>query len=120
MIGRGILANPFLAESIKGIVINQNLLNRFKFYDQHNNDLFQSDSLKHDRLKNFHDDLFANYKKIFSGPGHLIGRMKGFWNYLGPGCFKESKKPLKSILKSNSIDRYQDMVEKIFHHKLSI
>lgn len=94
MIGRGILSNPFLAESIKDISINKDPI---------------------ERLKDFHDDLFENYKKIFSGPGHLIGRMKGLWNYLGPGCFKEYKKPLKNILKSSTIARYQDMVEEIFH-----
>ncbi len=94
MIGRGILSNPFLAESIKDISINKDPIVR---------------------LKDFHDDLFENYKKIFSGPGHLIGRMKGLWNYLGPGCFKDYKKPLKNILKSSTIGRYQDMVEQIFH-----
>ena len=94
MIGRGILSNPFLAESIKEIAINKAPI---------------------ERLKDFHNDLFEGYKKIFSGPGHLIGRMKGFWNYLGPGCFKDCKKPLKNILKSRTIVRYQDMVEEIFH-----
>lgn len=92
MIGRGLLSNPFLAEDIKKIIINKN---------------------KIERLKNFHDDLFAGYQKIFSGPAHLIGRMKGFWNYLGPS-FKQSKKPLKNILKASSIARYQDMVGEIF------
>ncbi|MCP4672684.1 MAG: tRNA-dihydrouridine synthase family protein, partial [Desulfobacula sp.] len=93
MIGRGLLSNPFLAETIKNTGANKDHL---------------------DRLKNFHDDLFESYKKIFDGPGHLIGRMKGFWNYLGPGCFNKYKKPLKNILKSNSIVRYEEMVEKIF------
>ena len=99
MIGRGILSNPFLAETIKKKISNKAPI---------------------ERLKDFHDDLFENYKKIFSGPGHLIGRMKGLWNYLGPGCFKEYKKPLKNILKSNSIVKYLDRVEQIFHHDLSI
>lgn len=99
MIGRGILSNPFLAETIKDIISNQDPVQR---------------------LKDFHDDLFENYKKIFSGPGHLIGRMKGLWNYMGPGCFKAYKKPLKNILKSSSIVKYQDKVEQIFHHDLSI
>ena len=103
MIGRGILSNPFLAETIKERISNK-----------------VPTQAPIERLKDFHDDLFENYKKIFSGPGHLIGRMKGFWNYLGPGCFQEYIKPLKNILKSNSIVKYQDMVEQIFHHDLSI
>jgi len=95
MIGRGILSNPFLAEEIKGIFINKN---------------------ENERLKNFHDALFDNYRKIFSGPAHLTGRMKGFWCYLGPS-FKDSKKPLKKILKANSIAKYQDMVETFFTNR---
>lgn len=93
MIGRGILSNPFLAEEIKSIIVNKN---------------------KMSRLKNFHDDLFNSYQKIFSGPAHLTGRMKGFWNYLGPS-FKENKKLLKNILKANSIEKYQSMVEKFLN-----
>jgi tRNA-dihydrouridine synthase B len=92
MIGRGLLSNPFLAEDIKGILTNKNYIKR---------------------LKDFHDALFDGYQNIFSGPAHLTGRMKGFWSYLGPS-FKESKKPLKNILKANSIAKYQDMVEQFF------
>jgi tRNA-dihydrouridine synthase B len=93
MIGRGILANPFLAEEIKGKPKN-------------------TDS-RLSRLKAFHDDLFSEYDKIFSGPAHLTGRMKGFWTYLGP-TFKESKKPLKNILKSTCLSTYKDRVEAFF------
>ncbi len=92
MIGRGLLSNPFLAEDIKGVLVNKNQI---------------------DRLKKFHDDLFDNYQTIFSGPAHLTGRMKGFWRYLGPS-FKDSRKQLKKILKADSITKYQDMVEAFF------
>ncbi len=94
MIGRGILANPFLAEDIKQIKIEEGRI---------------------DRLKNFHDDLFINYQKLFSGPAHLTGRMKGFWSYLGPS-FLESGKSLKKILKSNSIKMYQTRVDQFFNN----
>lgn len=96
MIGRGLLANPFLAEDIKKIIVNEN---------------------KTARLKKFHDDLFDSYQKIFSGPAHLTGRMKGFWNYLGPS-FKQSKKLLKHILKADSVHRYQDRVKYFFNADL--
>ena len=93
MIGRGILANPFLAEQIKGEPKN--------------------DEAKLARLRGFHDQLFVEYDKIFSGPAHLTGRMKGFWTYLGPS-FKGHKKPLKQILKSTSIPAYTDRVAAFF------
>ena len=96
MIGRGPLRRPFLAEEIKGRVEHASQISR---------------------LKNFHDDLFTGYQKIFSGPAHLTGRMKGFWNYLGPS-FEQSKKPLKKILKSNSIPAYLTMVDNFFNTKL--
>jgi len=93
MIGRGILSNPFLPEQIKVMSI----------------DAQNTDAQIHERLKIFHADLLNSYKQVFSGPGHLIGRMKGFWNYLGPS-FENSKKPLKKLLKSNSEQDYLDRV----------
>lgn len=92
MIGRGLLSNPFLAEAIKGISSNENKINR---------------------LKDFHDDLFCGYQKIYSGPAHLIGRMKGFWSYLGPS-FRKKEKSLKHIMKSESIHRYKDAAADFF------
>ncbi len=92
MIGRGLIANPFLAQIIKG---------NFK---EHN---------KTERIKQFHDDLFEHYSKTFSGPAHLTGRMKGIWRYLGP-MFGNSRKPLKKILKSTSLSAYCANVENFF------
>lgn len=97
MIGRGILSNPFLAEEIKETPKNS--------------------TPKIDRLKGFHDELFAEYEKIFSGPAHLTSRMKGFWNHLG-SSFHESQKPLKEILKSTSLPAYTDRVEAFFDQNL--
>jgi tRNA-dihydrouridine synthase len=92
MIGRGLLANPFLAERIKGI---------------------QSDENKINRLKRFHDELFLGYQTIYSGPAHLIGRMKGFWGYLGPS-FRGKDKSLKHMMKSESIARYKESAADFF------
>ncbi|OGQ85683.1 MAG: tRNA dihydrouridine synthase DusB [Desulfobacula sp. RIFOXYA12_FULL_46_16] len=92
MIGRGLLANPFLAERIKGIPSNENMIKR---------------------LKHFHDDLFLGYQTIYSGPAHLIGRMKGFWTYLGPS-FRGKGKSLKHIMKSESIVRYKEVSADFF------
>ena len=99
MIGRGILANPFLAEEIKGMDSG----------DQ---------ARRLERLRAFHDDLLAGYDKIFSGPGHLTGRMKGFWSYLGPS-FDNHKKPLKKILKATTIPAYTDRVKAFFDLSLA-
>lgn len=98
MIGRGLLADPFLAESIKGIHPGNNPA---------------------ERLKSFHNDLFESYQKVFSGPAHLTGRMKGFWHYLGPSRFPGSSKVLKKLLKTRSIDRYREMADAMFLEKYS-
>jgi tRNA-dihydrouridine synthase B len=93
MIGRGILANPFLPEQIKGILPD---LERRVI-----------------RLQHFHDDLVTAYAGRFSGPGHLTGRMKGFWHYLG-NSFKNQEKPLKKILRSPSFHAYSENVAAFF------
>lgn len=93
MIGRGILANPFLPEEIRGISTDP--------------------SLRLARLRTFHHDLMSTYAHRFSGPGHLMGRMKGFWHYLGSG-FKDHRKPVKKILRSTSLEAYQTHVEELF------
>ena len=95
MIGRGLLANPFLAEQIKGIEVPGH---------------------KDERMKAFHDDLLDAYRTLFSGPGHLIGRLKGLWTYFGPN-FNAPPKALKPILKSNSIEKYQKAVDLFFSGK---
>lgn len=93
MIGRGILANPFLPAVLKGA-------EPAAVYDTM-------------RLKRFHDDLFEAYAGIFKGPAHLIGRMKGFWAYLGPG-FPGSGKSLKVLLKSTRTSQYLDAAARVF------
>ncbi len=93
MIGRGILSNPFLPEEIK--------------------EISGDPGARLSRLKAYHDDLFAGYDKIFSGPSHLTGRMKGFWTYLGPS-FEGHKKPLKKILKATTLPAYTDRVKAFF------
>jgi tRNA-dihydrouridine synthase len=68
MIGRGVLADPFLPARIKGLSWD------------HSREL--------EIIKAFHDDLFDTYSEKFFGPVHVTGRMKGFWSYIGPS-FKE-------------------------------
>ena len=104
MIGRGLLANPFLAEEIRG-------------QDAGDHATRTNHAKRMERLRNFHDDLFGSYGEVFSGPGHLLGRMKGFWGYLGPS-FEGSKKPLKKILKAQTIPAYTDRVAALFDLEL--
>jgi len=94
MLGRGALANPFLAEEIKGYP-------------------HQDSETRKMRLYNFHDDLFTRYTERFSGPSHLLGRVKHLWLYL-IRSFPGNNKLLKKILKSSNPVNYREIVEQLF------
>jgi tRNA-dihydrouridine synthase len=94
MIGRGLLANPFLAEKIK--------FNTEKPYDE-----------KIKIIRAFHDNLFDEYLKILSGPSHITNKMKEIWTFMG-GFFENGEKIRKKINKTRHRDNYIDVVNKIF------
>jgi tRNA-dihydrouridine synthase B len=94
MIGRGLLENPFLAEEIK--------FNTEKHYDE-----------KIKIIRAFHDQLFAQYLEILSGPSHIVNKMKELWTYMG-GFFENRKIIQKKIWKTHHKDNYFKVVNKIF------
>jgi len=94
MIGRGLLANPFLAEKIK----------------------FNTEKPYAERIKimrAFHDNLFDEYSKILSGPSHITDKMKEIWTYMG-NFFENGEKIRKKINKTHHRDNYIDIVNKVF------
>lgn len=92
MIGRGALADPFLAEKIKNI---------------------SPPGRGHDRLHAFHEDLVGRYEERLSGPGHLLGKVKQLWIYM-IASFPGKEKQLKKILKSSSLAGYTQVVAELF------
>jgi tRNA-dihydrouridine synthase B len=94
MIGRGLLANPFLAEKIK--------FNTEKPYGE-----------KIKIIRAFHDQLFTEYSKILSGPSHITNKMKEIWTYMG-SFFENGEKIRKKINKTHHRDNYVDVVNKVF------
>lgn len=97
MLGRGALANPFLAETIKGYPT-------------------QSLETRRERLHAFHDELFTRYEKRLAGPGHLLGRVKNLWGYL-IASYPGKEKTLKKILKSRSTADYLSVVTPLLQEK---
>ena len=86
MIGRGLITNPFLGEMIQnGTTVVDRSAERFIL---------------------FHDQLVDGYRQRFSGPGHVLDRMKGFWRYFADG-FDDGRRILKRIRKAGSLDRYK-------------
>lgn len=94
MIGRGALANPFLAEEIKGYAV-------------------EPAAKRKERIVAFHAELYAGYTERLSGPGHVLGRLKQLWIYL-VGSFPGQEKALKKILKSSTLAGYDRAVDQLF------
>ena len=89
MLGRGLIANPFLPEMIQSgtrLILHRKA-----------------------RFSKFHHDLVDEYCHRFSGPGHVLDRMKGFWRYFAVG-FADGRRILKRIRKADSLDRYYQVV----------
>ncbi len=91
MIGRGALANPFLAGEIKGIATKERLK----------------------QLHGFHQELFDCYRELLSGQAHLLGRLKQLWFYLSD-FFPPQQKTWKKIKKCKTEEKYRQLVEELF------
>lgn len=94
MIGRGILSDPFLLQSLRG------------------GEGPTQDRLK--RLEAFHSDLYQGYSRRLSGPGHLLGRMKQLWIYL-IASFPQQQRLLKKIKRASSVQQYLQAMDELFH-----
>lgn len=92
MIGRGLLADPFLAATIRGRLFGG--------------------GERHAMLSAFHQELFTAYQELLAGPSHLLGRMKQIWAYLA-ASFPESPKLWKKVKKAETIERYLDTVNEV-------
>lgn len=85
MLGRGLLANPALAEEIQ----TQKALSKEELYA---------------KVFTLHQYVWEENKSLIEGgEAQLLGKMKTFWEYLLPDA---EKKLRKKILKSNRIDEY--------------
>jgi tRNA-dihydrouridine synthase B len=89
MLGRGLIAKPFLAEMIQGGT--SSIPGRIA------------------RFRSFHDDLVDGYGDALCGPAHVMDRMKGFWRYFADG-FVDGQLILKRVRKAGSLERYRKMV----------
>jgi len=96
MIGRAAVANPFLPAIIKN----------------------GEDEIsgKVEIFRKFYEDLFEHYRQEFSGPGHLLERMKGFWTYFSQS-FKDGRKIRKKVHRTHKLKRYLDIVARFFEEE---
>ncbi|MBR1514974.1 MAG: tRNA-dihydrouridine synthase family protein [Bacteroidales bacterium] len=104
MLGRGILANPFLAEEIKN-----DLADARGVADARGASL----QGKTERLHNFVLDLYEDRLHHAGGSPKVLGRMKELWSYL-MNDFEEPQAVWRKIKKINALKEYEEAVEEIF------
>lgn len=93
MIGRGLLAAPWLAAQIKGEVLPE--------------------SVRREKLRSFCDEIYSGYLSIFSGEKDAVMHMKEIWGFLG-NSFPGREKTLKRIRKCQNYAEYKVLVDEMF------
>ena len=89
MLGRGLLANPFLCEVIKSG--NPKIENAVE------------------RIAAFHADVLANYESVLDGDHPVLGKMKEFWTYQSTHL-SNGRKMFKKLKKTQRLTTYKDIV----------
>ena len=95
MIGRGLIADPFLPSMIK-------------------NNTLTYPANRMEVLSKFHDMLFQSYDETLSGPNHILLKMLGFWEFFAES-FDNPHKALKRIKKAKSPTAYNVAVRENFN-----
>ncbi|WP_282032167.1 tRNA dihydrouridine synthase [Winogradskyella eximia] len=93
MIGRGLIADPFLPSMIK-------------------NDTTDYPENRWDIFREFHDTIYQQYDAALSGPTPIKMKMQGFWEYFAQS-FSNPQKTFKKIKKANNPRAYQQAVSEI-------
>ena len=97
MLGRGLLANPFLAEEIMDCHVAP-----------------PSSAPRNDkRLHDYINDLYEDRLRHAGGSPKVLGRMKELWSYL-MYSFDEPQDIWRKIKKINALKEYEEAVETVF------
>ena len=102
MLGRGLLANPFLAEEIK----KNGEFNEFS----------EPVRQKKDRLHAYVVDLYEDRMRHAGGSPKVLGRMKELWSYL-MYSFDEPQDIWRKIKKINALKEYEEAVDAVFQER---
>jgi tRNA-dihydrouridine synthase B len=97
MIGRGLIADPFLPIMIKNNT-TEYPKDRWKIFSE------------------FHDTIYRQYDEALSGPTPIKMKMQGFWEYFSQS-FSNPHKTFKKIKKANNPRAYQQAVREILNNE---
>ncbi len=95
MIGRGLIADPFLPQMIKDNT-TEYPKDRWKIFGE------------------FHDEIYQQYDAALSGPTPIKMKMLGFWEYFSQS-FSDPHKTYKKIKKATNPKKYQAVVKEILN-----
>ncbi|MFW8600819.1 tRNA-dihydrouridine synthase family protein [Desulfobacterota bacterium M19] len=95
MLGRGLIADPFLSAGLKA------------------GGLYLKSDSDRDILETFLADLLQQYQERLCGDSHILGRLKGIWRYLAE-IFEDSSKIRKKITKTKKLNHYTETVKSIW------
>lgn len=95
MIGRGLIADPFLPGMIK---------NNTTEYPENRMEIFGK----------FHDTLYYDYESALSGSSHVLIKMESFWEYFST-TFPNPQKTFKKIKKAKNFSAYHAAVREILN-----
>jgi tRNA-dihydrouridine synthase len=97
MMGRGLIADPFLPCMIK---------NNTTEYPKNRWEIFSE----------FHDTIYQQYDAALSGPTPIKMKMQGFWEFFSQS-FSNPQKTFKKIKKANNPRAYQQAVAEILKNE---
>ncbi len=100
MIGRGLIADPFLPSMIK-------------------NNTTEYPSNRWDIFREFHDTIYQQYDAALSGPTPIKMKMLGFWEYFSQS-FSNPQKTYKKIKKAGNQKAYLQAVAEILNNERTI
>lgn len=104
MLGRGVIANPFLTELVENVgyakPADAEVISEQRTIDKK-------------RLREFHDEVYANYREISSGDLPALFKMKEIWTYM-LRTFPENKKLAKKLKKTEKPADYLSVTEELF------
>ncbi len=90
MLGRGLLANPFLCEEVKSAH-----LRKCATYIP--------------RIAAFHDELVSSYEAVLHGDHPVLGKMKEFWTYQ-TRHLSNGRQMFKKLKKSQRLSTYKEII----------
>ena len=96
LIGRGLIADPFLPQMIKSDTTT---------YPANRVEIFSK----------FHDTLYESYASALSGSSHVLVKMESYWEYFA-NSFANPHKTFKKIKKSKSFGAYEASVSELLRN----